>query len=556
MRETTGNPSGDTVSQGAQPQQRIVIALGGNAIAGPDGSADPCEQRHKIAAAAQIIGKLADHHTVAITHGNGPQIGLLALQALSVSGQTPFPLDDLGALSEGWIGYEIERELANWLPAGREAVTLLTQIQVDPDDPAFDHPAKPVGPYYSAVDQAEVAQRFGWQVAEISPGRFRRVVASPLPLRICEIAAVRHLLAAGFIVICAGGGGIPITTDGSGRWQGAEAVIDKDRSSALLAIEIGAREMLILTDIDAVYGNWQTPEQRPIRQATTDCISGFDFAEGSMGPKVAAACHFVRETGGTARIGHLSEAEAILSGRAGTRIRPGVGVMAALLMHKTKGIPHAAKTSDRFAIEGDGNRREIFRIADAAATDPGTATVLKQGLAQKGGISKEGRNRKRMHAPIFISPLDAAANADPFSELVIFGKISAVNPWRAIPRHPECRVEFTGLQAKTIPRIAEKNLFRKKPLILEHAVLTGTGVLHRLKNEPGDKRHRGIEMQCHFRLDRRIEIIELCCRIIRIECKVILNFNRDDHIQTRKASFFRPGGPAASQPICQWRRHC
>ena len=327
MGEAIGKPPGDTVSQGAEPHAYIVIALGGNAIAGPDGSTDPVEQRQKIAAAAQVIGRLADHHRIAITHGNGPQIGLLALQTLSVSGQTPFPLDDLGAQSEGLIGYEIERELAGYLPAERAAVTLLTQIQVDPDDPAFDHPEKPIGPYYSAADRAEVAQRFGWRMREISPGRFRRVVASPLPLRICEIAAVRHLLSAGFVVICAGGGGIPVTTDETGRWHGVEAVIDKDRSSALLAIEIGAREMLILTDIDAVYGNWQSPDQKPIRQATTDCISGFDFAEGSMGPKVAAACHFVRETGGTARIGHLSEAEAVLSGRAGTQIRPGVGVM-------------------------------------------------------------------------------------------------------------------------------------------------------------------------------------------------------------------------------------
>lgn len=326
MNDAGVNPPGDGRSR-QMLQRCIVIALGGNAIAGPDGNIAPDEQRRKIASAAQIIGGLTDHHTIAITHGNGPQIGLLALQTLSLSGQSPFPLDDLGAQSEGLIGYEIERELASRLPAGREAVTLLTQVQVDPDDPAFEHPAKPIGPYFSDAEQAAIAKRSGWRMAEISPGRFRRIVASPLPLRICEIAAVRHLLSAGFVVICAGGGGVPVTADGTGRLRGVEAVIDKDRSSALLAIEMGAQEMLILTDIDAVYGNWGQPNARAIRQATTDCISGFNFTEGSMGPKVAAACHFVRETGGTAYIGHLSEAESILSGHAGTRIRPGIGVM-------------------------------------------------------------------------------------------------------------------------------------------------------------------------------------------------------------------------------------
>lgn len=326
MNDMGTNPPEDAKSR-QMSQRRIVIALGGNAIAGPDGIIAPDEQRRKIASAARIIGGLADHHTIAITHGNGPQIGMLALQTLSLSGQSPFPLDDLGAQSEGLIGYEIERELAGRLPRDRAPVTLLTQVLVDPDDPAFDHPTKPIGPYFSVAEQAAIAKRTGWHMAEISPGRFRRVVASPLPLGICEIGAVRHLLSVGFIVICAGGGGVPVTADGTGRLQGVEAVIDKDRSSALLAIEIGAQTMLILTDIDAVYGNWGTPEQRPIRHATADCISGFDFAEGSMGPKVAAACHFVRETGGTAHIGHLAQAEAVLSGRAGTQIRPGVGVM-------------------------------------------------------------------------------------------------------------------------------------------------------------------------------------------------------------------------------------
>jgi carbamate kinase len=300
---------------------RVVVALGGNALLRRGEPLEAEVQRRNVAVAADAVASLAADHEVIVTHGNGPQVGLLALQAEALPRVTPYPLDVLGAESEGMIGYLLEQELRNRLPR-RQVVTLLTQVEVRADDPAFGRPTKPIGPVYTEAEARRLAEARGWSVAPDGPA-WRRVVASPEPRRIIELPAIRLLVEAGAIVVCAGGGGIPVVVIPSGACRGVEAVIDKDRAAALLATGLESDALLLLTDVDAVYHDFGTPRARPVRETTPRELRRLPLDPGSMGPKVEAACRFVEETGGIAGIGRLEEAEAVLAGSAGTTVRTG-----------------------------------------------------------------------------------------------------------------------------------------------------------------------------------------------------------------------------------------
>jgi carbamate kinase len=298
---------------------RLVIALGGNALLrrGEPMTADA--QRTNVRRAARALAPVVLGHQVVITHGNGPQIGLLALQQLSSTAPNPFPLDVLGAETEGMIGYLIEQELDNVLPSDKLVASLLTRVLVDRRDPAFAQPTKFVGPLYESAEADELGRRQGWLFRQDGT-KWRRVVASPHPLEILEASVISLLVEQGVTVICAGGGGIPVIRQADGSEIGVEAVIDKDRASALLARLIGADGLVMLTDVAAVALDFGTPAARPIRHATPAMLAEFNFPAGSMGPKVEAACNFVNDTGGFAAIGALDQIEAILNGKAGTRI--------------------------------------------------------------------------------------------------------------------------------------------------------------------------------------------------------------------------------------------
>ena len=288
----------------------VVAALGGNALLRRGEPPEAERQIANITRAAQALAEIAREHALVVTHGNGPQVGLLALQS-------PDPLDMLSAETEGMIGYMIESALRNALP-GRDVAGLLTQIAVDPADPAFDAPDKPIGPLYGEVEARRLAAERGWSVA-LEDGGYRRVVASPRPLRILEIETIRLLVRGNVLVICAGGGGIPVVA-GKAGWRGVEAVIDKDRASALLATELGADALLMLTDVDAVYEDWDGARERPFGAVTSTELRGHEFAPGSMAPKVEAAIDFAESTGRVAGIGRLQDAAAILRGETGTRV--------------------------------------------------------------------------------------------------------------------------------------------------------------------------------------------------------------------------------------------
>jgi carbamate kinase len=303
----------------------VVVALGGNALLRRGEPLEADIQRRNVARAAAAIAKVARRRRVVVTHGNGPQVGLLALQSAAYAQVSPYPLDVLGAESEGMIGYVIAQELANDLPERRIA-SLLTQVVVDPHDPAFAAPSKPIGPLYPEPEARRLAAERGWHVARDGEG-FRRVVASPAPRDILELTTIRILIEADVLVVCAGGGGVPVTVSEDGVIRGVEAVIDKDRSAALLATELAAEALLILTDVDGIYTDWGAPGARRIREAGTDSLARLAFDPGSMGPKVEAACRFVDATGRFAGIGALDDAEAILDRAAGTIVRPGEGLV-------------------------------------------------------------------------------------------------------------------------------------------------------------------------------------------------------------------------------------
>jgi carbamate kinase len=299
-------------------RKKIVVALGGNALLRRGEPPTAEIQRAHAREAMTAIAELARDHDVVVTHGNGPQVGLLALMASAYTDVPPYPLDVLGAESEGMIGYVLEQELENQLP-GRSVVTVLTQMVVDADDPAFGHPTKPIGPIYSEEQAQALASRFNWSIAPDNQ-HFRRVVASPQPRRIVELSAIRLLVDAGALVVCSGGGGVPVTLDEHGCLRGVEAVIDKDLAAELLARSLGADVLLMLTDVTSVQADWGTPEAHPIRKATPEELRRHQFAGGSMGPKVEAACRFVERTGGTAAIGALEDALGILGGETGTLV--------------------------------------------------------------------------------------------------------------------------------------------------------------------------------------------------------------------------------------------
>ncbi|HVO14597.1 MAG TPA: carbamate kinase [Alphaproteobacteria bacterium] len=295
----------------------VVIALGGNALLRRDQAPEHAAQQENVRIAAAAVAEVAREHKVVVTHGNGPQIGLLALQAAAYRPVKPYPLDVMGAESEGMIGYVLERELANAMP-GRATATLLTQVEVDPSDPAFAQPTKPIGPVYDEREAERIGRAEGWTMGRDGPG-WRRLVASPAPRAIRELAAIRLLVRESMTVICAGGGGIPVAAGPDGRLAGVEAVIDKDHVAGLLAAELGADRLLLLTDVATVYEDWPQPARRAIRAASPAELRRLALSAGSMAPKVEAACAFA-ERGGQAAIGALGDAAAILRGAAGTSI--------------------------------------------------------------------------------------------------------------------------------------------------------------------------------------------------------------------------------------------
>ncbi len=298
----------------------IVVALGGNALLRRGEPLDAEVQRRNVKTAAAAIAELARDHRVVVTHGNGPQVGLLALQAAAYRGAEPYPLDVLGAESEGMIGYLLEQAIGNEL-RDRDVATLLTQVVVDPADPAFAKPSKPVGPVYDQEAALRVVADHGWSIAP-DGDRWRRVVPSPAPAAIVELHTIELLVDRGIVVVCAGGGGVPVTLDEAGGYRGVEAVVDKDATSALLATRLGADRLLLLTDVEGVVADWGRADAHLIRTSDPDSMERIGFAAGSMGPKVAAACRFARDSGGTAGIGALGDALALLEGTAGTTIAP------------------------------------------------------------------------------------------------------------------------------------------------------------------------------------------------------------------------------------------
>ena len=306
----------------------IVTALGGNALLKRGEPLTAENQRANVRIACEALAPVAEKNQLVIGHGNGPQVGLLALQQTAYDKDGQYPFDVLGAQTEGMIGYMIEQELGNLLPFERPIATLLTMIEVDPADPAFHNPTKFIGPVYTKEDAERLAKEKGWTVKQ-DGDKWRRVVPSPMPRRVFELRAIKWLLEHNTIVIAAGGGGIPTMYEpGADRKLiGVECVIDKDFATTLLARELGADLLVILTDADAVYVDWGKPSQKAIRRTSPDAISALSFPAGSMGPKVKAACWFVQQTGNRAAIGALADLGKIMAGEAGTTVtREGAGI--------------------------------------------------------------------------------------------------------------------------------------------------------------------------------------------------------------------------------------
>jgi carbamate kinase len=300
---------------------RIVVALGGNALLKRGEPMTAAHQRANVAVAASALAKVAGEHELVVSHGNGPQVGLLALQGEAYTDVEPYPLDVLGAETEGMIGYLLEQELGNRLPFEKPLATILTMVEVDPADPAFADPTKFVGPVYGEELAKTLAAEKGWNVKPDGQ-HWRRVVPSPRPTRIFEIRPMRWLLENGTVVICAGGGGIPTmyAPDKDRQLVGVEAVVDKDLASSLLSRELDADLFVMATDVDGVYVDWGKPTQTRIDRTTPDELEAIDFPAGSMGPKVSAATEFVRATGKRAAIGSLERIEGMVAGTAGTNV--------------------------------------------------------------------------------------------------------------------------------------------------------------------------------------------------------------------------------------------
>ncbi len=298
---------------------RVVVALGGNALLRRGQALTAENQRENVRVATEAMAPIAKEHQLVISHGNGPQVGLLALQGAAYKPDEVYPLDVLGAQTEGMIGYMIEQELGNLLPFEVPFATILTMIEVDAKDPAFENPTKFIGPVYEEAEARRLAEEKNWAI-KADGDKWRRVVASPLPKRIFEIRPVKWLLEQNTVVICAGGGGIPTVYDDNRKLHGIEAVIDKDLASELLARQLDADLFIMATDADAVYLDWGKPEARRIKRAAPDAMRSYEFAAGSMGPKVDAACQFAEATGKAAAIGALADLPGILEGTAGTTV--------------------------------------------------------------------------------------------------------------------------------------------------------------------------------------------------------------------------------------------
>lgn len=303
---------------------RIVAALGGNALLKRGEPMTFENQRSNVRNAASALSELVkDGHELLVTHGNGPQIGMLALQAAAgPKDGASYPFDILGAESDGMIGYMIEQELRNCLSGKAQLATLLTQISVDPNDPAFRNPSKPVGPTYDEPTANGLAKKFDWSMA-LDGKKWRRIVPSPRPIEILEIEVIELLVKNSVIVICAGGGGIPVVKEKKDRIVGVDAVIDKDHASALLARRIEADILLLLTDVNGVYLDFGTARSRVVRKVGADRFNSGDFPPGSMRPKVEAAMNFASHCRKAAVIGRLEDSVAMVKGLAGTRIVPG-----------------------------------------------------------------------------------------------------------------------------------------------------------------------------------------------------------------------------------------
>ena len=297
---------------------RIVVALGGNALLRRGQPMTAENQRENVKVAAKALAPISTDNQLVISHGNGPQVGLLALQSAAYEEVEAYPLDVLGAQTEGMIGYLIEQELGNLLSIEIPFATILTMVEVDPEDPAFDNPTKPIGPIYNQEDADRLSNEKGW-IMKPDGEYWRRVVPSPEPHRIFELRPIHWLLEQGTIVICAGGGGIPTIYDADGNLSGVEVVIDKDRASALLAFELEADLLVLATDTDGVYLDWGTESAKRVEKTTPYEIEQYEFAVGSMGPKVEAACDFVKRSGQRAVIGALTDLEAMVNGTAGTQ---------------------------------------------------------------------------------------------------------------------------------------------------------------------------------------------------------------------------------------------
>jgi carbamate kinase len=300
---------------------RIVVALGGNALLQRGQKPDAEVQEANVDRAVTALAPLAERHELVMTHGNGPQVGVLALQSASDPHlTTPYPFDVLGAQTQGMIGYWLLQSMQNHLP-NRQVAAIINQTLVEAADPAFADPTKFVGEVYTEAEATRLAAERGWVVKADGTG-WRRVVGSPRPQRVVETRLIRLLLESGAVVVCAGGGGVPVVRDTDGRLRGVEAVVDKDLTSAVLAEALDADLLLVLTDVPAVMESFGTPEQRPVPRATPAGLRALNPPAGSMGPKVDAVCRFVELTGGTAAIGSLDDAAAILRGEAGTIVTP------------------------------------------------------------------------------------------------------------------------------------------------------------------------------------------------------------------------------------------
>jgi carbamate kinase len=301
---------------------RIVAALGGNALLQRGQRPDAATQVANVAKAVRALAPLAHGNELVLTHGNGPQVGVLALQSASDPNlTTPYPFDVLGAQTQGMIGYWLLQALQNSLP-GRQVASIINQTLVLAHDPAFDNPTKFVGEIYDEEQAHRLERERGWAMRPDGE-HWRRVVGSPQPQRVIETRLIRLLLSSGAVVVCAGGGGVPVIRDERGKLRGVEAVVDKDLTAAVLAEALEADVLLILTDVAQVVRGFGTPDATPIERTTPGGLRRDDFAAGSMGPKVDAACRFVELTGDMAGIGRLEDAEAIIAGKAGTVITPG-----------------------------------------------------------------------------------------------------------------------------------------------------------------------------------------------------------------------------------------